>query len=1506
MNVETKKDIINYIETKQKYIFNNEFVLCLMSFIELLPIIYHSFVNYMDINQTYIQNLSSKLKYISYLDLAHKDLSINSQVIYLLVTAIILLSYISYLKLFQYTFFYQIKIVSYAMINLFEFGIFRIGCIFVFDCIINALLSDNFVIITIAVIVFVFTVFCYWSQFNSNLLHLPLKDFNCNSFNNPYLVFYEKSLLIIKILISFKINISNKYIREFISFIFFLYYILASLFSFYKLIYSKLFYCFSSLHNILILFFNIFLTVIQIALLFSYSLNKGVFIFLVINAFFISFTLCFMIHNQVLIKLKHKDNSIGRFLYLASSYFNKSNEIRIQRIIDSHKIFCNKKQCSLCALISTISFKEKTSKEIEDILYNVSYLLYKVEIRKNKSLLNNSTSLKLFLLIQLYMSSHSSHSKIKRIFKVINKYAQIMKKYLTFIKQRNGSIDFHYLAIRDCLLTLIKNKNIDIKGKFSFLTKTELSVIETKKFIKVIKKFLKKQLVSPIELISLGKLFTKLHNECQFDFLSSKENKLNYYCIISGFIIEEIFNGKINSSCFFHEFIQKYDEHLDNNYAKNKHFLLLYDIMTSSITFRLCCKELVEVKNKSFDSIIPPFVKKEGMRRFMKHLLSNNNETFSFYFNINDKSPIEKIIIMVMEIPSITDTNKLNVFCSYKIERANYLIFENKIVKFHNEKVLIGISKSISKITHLNQDIIEYSLFKNKYIYFYQFIYYDVLKIDILNKYLLENNLIRDASNKTILNPIKEIPVTLLEIIEQYSIYEAKIDSKRITDQHLQSVNPITHQLEHDSFVFGNLDSVSLQIQNTSATGGSSGNNSSLSSKTNFKMNELKSEQKASFKHFFNYTYFVIGFNIFILIFISIFSFIQIVNMKTIEKISIAIIDYSSLETLFYATSLSIFTLICVPETKNSTNCVNSFKLFSGKYNEIHPSPDGLLIYEYFLYELGFKSSDMIILLDNWDNSKKLLSSKALTENIQKPFEFILLEDVGEELKINTITLTFEESVKRYVNLLTAITMSYQIMDSPIYIISVNLKEDSIDLSNINHSKELNELQRYIYMLLMNYQKYNLQLSTIENILNDFYIDKINEVVTQITFYVVGFILFHCILLVICFMFVFNFKKLHFKFFIQMYKKITDVDFINYYNNKINYLQTLLFFYKENPNKIVSKLIYIKETEKKRKSELLKQDSMKKKEEKKKPVKKEKTKVKDEIHQKLDMKHINKEYNIFLFWLYIIKVLFLFFVYFNVTVILYLITKNSINKIKIINQYTHENFKVSNNISLLGSLLKVLTLTNQTDEMLGDFFSQQGGYIKNGIQNTLIVAKQVQKEDRQRSLFRELNELIDINCDTLFQDIKDTYIERVRTLDPNHDYYSLFSTYCNLKPCISKYKNEKLLIAEIAYEGDKILDQITDNSYQYLANLQKIDDFYYLFTDIICMMRPLRKRISIYITKDLNPKLMNHFKTGIISYLCFNIAYEVLILISLKFGVINHNISLTKEMLIISNAFEIM
>ena len=151
----------------------------------------------------------------------------------------------------------------------------------------------------------------------------------------------------------------------------------------------------------------------------------------------------------------------------------------------------------------------------------------------------------------------------------------------------------------------------------------------------------------------------------------------------------------------------------------------------------------------------------------------------------------------------------------------------------------------------------------------------------------------------------------------------------------------------------------------------------------------------------------------------------------------------------------------------------------------------------------------MIILLDNWDNSKKLLSSKALTENIQKPFEFILLEDVGEELKINTITLTFEESVKRYVNLLTAITMSYQIMDSPIYIISVNLKEDSIDLSNINHSKELNELQRYIYMLLMNYQKYNLQLSTIENILNDFYIDKINEVVTQITFYVVGFILFH-------------------------------------------------------------------------------------------------------------------------------------------------------------------------------------------------------------------------------------------------------------------------------------------------------------------------------------------------------------------------------------------------------------
>ena len=76
--------------------------------------------------------------------------------------------------------------------------------------------------------------------------------------------------------------------------------------------------------------------------------------------------------------------------------------------------------------------------------------------------------------------------------------------------------------------------------------------------------------------------------------------------------MEEIFNDKITKNISFIDFVHTIDDVLTYHFKENKIILLLYDISTFTITIDICGKDLIEYKGKTFESIFPEQIRKEG------------------------------------------------------------------------------------------------------------------------------------------------------------------------------------------------------------------------------------------------------------------------------------------------------------------------------------------------------------------------------------------------------------------------------------------------------------------------------------------------------------------------------------------------------------------------------------------------------------------------------------------------------------------------------------------------------------------------------------------------------------------------------------------------------------------------------------------------------------------------------------------------------------------------------
>ena len=89
-----------------------------------------------------------------------------------------------------------------------------------------------------------------------------------------------------------------------------------------------------------------------------------------------------------------------------------------------------------------------------------------------------------------------------------------------------------------------------------------------------------------------------------------------------------------------------------------------------------------------------------------------------------------------------------------------------------------------------------------------------------------------------------------------------------------------------------------------------------------------------------------------------------------------------------------------------------------------------------------------------------------------------------------------------------------------------------------------------------------------------------------------------------------------------------------------------------------------------------------------------------------------------------------------------------------------------------------------------------------------------------------------------------------------------------------------------------------------MKEVKNNDLLYDLYTNIICILRPLHKKINNYSNKQLVPKFLINNKIFIAFFLVFNVLYEIATLLIIKLHIINKNILLMKEIIMVGKAFE--
>lgn len=1499
------------------YLFNikdlflsNEIFLSFFFLVEFFPIFYGSVDGCFQLSKhSYPEKLKQYISYLSFFDQIHpgKDKKYPTCILYVLL--VLPVSYLAY-KYFclRFSWFSQNIRLKKIALNFYEIIFFRVFTILYLDLSINKVMYSGEVEVAFGLafllIFFGFFAFHYSLHFFYIAIH-PIKVF---SLDNKILYVQDQYCLIIKLLICLRLYFEDtSYLSKYLN----IFLLVMNVFFLGHITYLINIYKYTYLANSISVYIRVTCIIMNAIFQFYILLvkyhNGYIFILACVNIIVVSGVICCQFRQISVLKMTRNGNELGSIYFLINECDSRSIKRYISAIVFNHRTFCKKKNCYMCNKIQ--------NKNLENNISTIKLCMLLLRyIKKEKPHVSTNEIIDhfgLFQIVELFLLYLSNKSLIKIVLKY-NKIKTLAKNQRTFFKNKEASL-YHnlpscFVLNYELLFAEIKQKIIDknLNPKFKYLINMDLIVFNIDSFFKELLSFLNLELKAPKEVIVLAGKYASLTKQIDINFLISKDNRFNYSCVIIGYIMEEIYNDKITKNISFADFVHSIDDVLAYHFKENKIILILYDITTFTLSIEICGKELIEYKGKNFESIFPQEIRKEGKTKFVKTLEKKTDNHFEYYFHNKQKGTIEIFKMGFFGIPSINQRDSLlNIICNYTIERDCILFFQNKVFNYEKKQVLIMLSEKIAHQLKVSPADIQNGNDNNNFIFGGDFFIDNTHEVELTK---IQQNL----GNKLNLTNLQTTCLTQFEFysfekINEYEIIKVKekekpnkvensIDITKDPDKG-QDDNP-----EHFNDVDNNYYT---QTVNTSSV-------YTKSSSTSFQRSLIsaKEQQNIKYKQFFQYTYYLISFNILILVTIIIFLVIELLNNITLKKSYNVITNYYDFQNHFYITFLSIFCLTCNAQSIDVVECRNSFLVFSQKFVDKYGLTQNELLTDYISRELVIKANIVISSLKEWESDNDLIVSKEKEEILNKEFDFTIIETVGTDLEVNTVYISFEDAVKRFSNNIHLITSSENYLTSPMYPISsdghgnVDLTNAKIDKKPNSEGTYLTETQKIYYTMVLNFQKYILRLLSIGDVIYDYFQMKINQTDSQILIFLVMFIVLHLLMMFMCFVFVYKFKEMHMSFFVRVYKKINDKDFIEFYRKKLSYLKDLLDLYKDSPINIITKLIKLKQKE-----------FYKKQKENKMTVQERATldlSRNMEGETNINYKLLNETYA----KLFIIRLFFhiscLFGLYFIICIMFFILIRGSLSHLSLMSKYTKNNYDLSNKIYIGTGLIQIMSFTNQTDEMLFEYFGQdeqnetgeKRKYIRELIESAFSLNLDVYKMEKNYDFFPPITELLSFDCLTLYDNLKDSFITQMVSLYPDSDYYGLFRAFCKSFEPIETYSDPMLTVTYITYQLSQLLDQFVDRLYSTYAQINNSDLIYQIYTEILMLLRPLRQFVYSHISNSIITTIISEYNVVIITFLVINFVYETIILIIVKLHIINGIISSAKEVINLAQAFD--
>ena len=1518
-----------YLELLQKYLISSQFIISIIFFIEYLPVICNNILSAFYFSRySFPSNFTVYFDYFSFYIKVHNVIKPIKGGYLLLVIITFLIIYIVYkFILINIPYIFKSNLLHLIMINFFELLLFRLFVIFIVDIEIIQIINGSLEICILSIILMAITTIGAFVHYNMNFIYINVNLGKRCFLENKFQVFFDKYLLIIKIVICLKTNIdesvSLKNLMNLIIFssnIFVLAYIVFSLSK------DKLSYLSADFSMSLHVYINFSLGFVQIFMIIPKHFNDFFFYFGLVNSVLISICLSFLLQQMAVKKMFDKKNKLGTMIFIIKEarFFNKKNlQSTFLLIANAHGDNCKGNNCKICAkfLMST----EIKNEPLQNLTYEkICLFAYKSLFKGNKltsvsSQKNINESLPCAMMITLYMKFIEEK---KNLVKIVLQYYKI-KSFFTKI-ERNGKnknnyssncFSFNYFINLEFLYYQITQGIFHQREeqKMFYLITINSYVKKINNFLNSLLFFFEIDLKLPEEIIKLASRYTQLKDSIDISFLNSKEYKYNYPCVASGFIMEEIFNEQFQTGLFNRESINLIEELISAHYNEDRNILALYDIAKKTITIEESGKELLFLKKKNFNEIFPVYLKYEGIKSFISVLTKNQGNNFQFYFKNDEKKTIEVFRFKFSSIPSCDFKNySIYIICNYKIEKESMIVFERRKINGKDKTILIDASEKGCKMIKITPEQILYSIQNNIYIELS-----DIFDIHtgIINYSALNNCITKKLGGNEIKKKKKILSFELRENFDYVDIYTIKTSETNIPlDRMTTNVNPTiiktitqmqtNNNIDDDFSAHEYLANLDKHTTHTNQTGFSSSfvTNGSSTMYRNINLG-IKKKEEIKIAKFYSFKFYILSFNILSMAILLVFVVYEIQYNTLLEKTFKIIVHFNDFQNYFYHTALSILSLSCVADSFADTQCDNQYLAYSKSFIEENNLTENELFVVFISQELLFKSEEIVDHLKTWESEREYIKSDELSQILEKDFYFTGIEENNGTINFINITLSFEDAVKRFANTIIQVASSSEFLTMPVYAITTN-GDDYIDMSNVMKGKEPDEegfylldIQKYYYTILLNYQKYLLILLSIGDLLKIYYDNKLTRALRIKYSFSLSLFAIHCLFLFMCMVFINIFKKLHSMYFIRIYQQITNQGFKTYFHQKIDNLMLLLEFYKENPIELIKKIERLNSKEKSRRKEEYQ--------------KKIDTETIDEQNkEKIDYNEINKIYNKRIIFNISLLTICLFVFYTTVIGAFFIGIVMKIQILHNMNRYTKNNFDMSVNAYINLGLIQIMSLTNQTDIQLEQYFGSieksdnLKGYVRSRLEESFQLIFEIYKMEKKYSYFSSLSSKVKLNCDTLYEDFKDSLIESMQNKYPESDYNLLFTTYCYSMRSIQIYNDEKLLLTVIVYQNEKLLDQLIEHEDNTSVSINNKQLLYTVYTELLIIIRPIRGYLYTNSLEEIVIYLVNDYKVFIIIFLVVNFMFEILIFIVIKCFAIDAIIKYMKEIVLVVKSFQ--